>query len=649
MNMGAGAAAFPRSLLGVFFLLLIISVQAQDIDCAECHDDVVLASPAHPDVVCLDCHTNVTAEHNDDNPELAALTDEESCVECHGRIQREVGRSAHDGEAGCNDCHGAAHEITAVADLHSAVSAVRQIQNCGGCHDTEEMPLDLYVASEHGRAVLLSGLDMAPGCSDCHGGHRIYAVDNDRSPTSHENSPEMCGTCHALLLDDWQNMSAHGLAWQESEEGPVCTDCHATHDIVDPTTAASRLKSADNCGGCHEEYLTTFRDSFHGQANDLGMSTGATCADCHTPHKNLPADNPLSSVNAANLAETCGQCHDNVTANFVSFDPHNDPTDPDDNFAVYIVWFFMTALLIGVFAFFGVHDLLWLQRSLVGVLRGEFDEEKQSNGQFVKRFNLLNIRMHVVIITTFLLLALTGLPLKFHAAPWAQQLMNLLGGVDFARVIHRLAAIGTFGYMSYHLGNLFIRRVFKKERGLLWGPNSMVPQPQDLKDFFANLRYFLYFGERPAGDRWTYFEKFDYLAVFWGVMIIGLSGLMLWFPGLFTTYLPGWILNAAHVIHSDEALLATGFIFVFHFFHTHLRPESFPMDIVVFTGKMSLERFKSERAREYQRLIDNEELDNYLVAAPTARERKRAYVWGSIFLTIGVALAIGIIWALLSH
>jgi thiosulfate reductase cytochrome b subunit len=257
--------------------------------------------------------------------------------------------------------------------------------------------------------------------------------------------------------------------------------------------------------------------------------------------------------------------------------------------------------------------------------------------------------MHVVIIVTFLLLALTGLPLKFHTAPWAQTLMNLLGGIDSARVIHRIAAIGTFGYMGVHVVQIFYRWAINREKGLFWGPNSMVPQPSDLKDFWANIRYFLYAGERPAGDRWTYFEKFDYLAVFWGVMIIGLSGLVLWLPGLFTSFLPGWSLNAAYVIHSDEALLATGFIFVFHFFHTHLRPESFPMDPVVFLGKMPLQQFKTERSLEYQRLIDNNELDDYLVDAPTPDEFRRAYIWGTVFLLIGVTLAIGIILAMLSH
>lgn len=177
----------------------------------------------------------------------------------------------------------------------------------------------------------------------------------------------------------------------------------------------------------------------------------------------------------------------------------------------------------------------------------------------------------------------------------------------------------------------------------------MMPQPKDIADVFANFRYFLYLGKQPEADRWNYIEKFDYLAVFWGVMIIGLSGLMLWLPMFFTSFLPGWTINAAYVVHSDEALLATGFIFVFHFFHTHLRPGSFPMDIVIFTGKMSLDRFKLERPLEYQRLVDNNELQSYLVDPPAPSERRRAYAWGTVFLTVGVLLAVGIIWALLTH
>jgi len=633
--------------LGLAVLLSGLTVAAQELDCAKCHDDVVFSSAAHPDLVCTDCHTNVKdLKHRRG---LEPLTDEDSCGQCHGLALRSIGRSVHAGQASCVNCHGAPHEIARNDDLASAVSAINQIKQCGGCHDSEQMPLDKYLDSAHARAIFKHGLVSAPACSNCHGSHRIVPVDDERSPTSHQHTPEMCGACHTILLEEWKTESAHGMAWVDGRDGPVCTNCHSSHGVADPTTRESRLKTPDKCGTCHEEYLTSFRDSFHGQATDLGMAQGATCSDCHTPHTNLAEDDPRSSVNPANLVATCGQCHEGVTESLTSFDPHNDPTDPGDNLSVYVVWIFMTGLLIGVFAFFGVHDLLWLQRSFVALLRGELAHEREKNGPYVRRFNAMHISMHVVIITTFLLLALTGLPLKFHGAPWAQTLIGMMGGVDFARVIHRLAAIGTFGYMAFHVGNLFIRMLFKKERGLLWGPNSMTPQPRDVRDFLANIRYFLYLGDRPAGDRWTYWEKFDYLAVFWGVVIIGLSGLMLWFPMFFTSFLPGWTLNAAHVIHSDEALLATGFIFVFHFFHTHLRPESFPMDIVVFTGKMPLHKFKAERPLEYQRLVDNNELEEYLVPPPTQAEALTAYIWGTIFLTIGIALAIGIIWALLSH
>jgi cytochrome b subunit of formate dehydrogenase len=635
--------------LGFAFLLAGGAVYSQytDAECLECHDDVVVDSAAHEDVGCGECHTNVKDRKH--RRGLEPLTDEESCGECHARTLRTVNRSIHKDEASCNDCHGDPHQIKGIDKRDCAVSSVNQLQQCGACHDTPEMPLELYITSEHGRALLLSGLTAAPSCSACHGSHQIAAVDDERSRTSHLNSPEMCGECHTMLLDDWVNQGAHGAAWQAGEDGPVCTDCHSTHAIVDPTSDESRLEAPDMCGGCHEEFLATFRHSFHGQVNDLGMPEGATCSDCHTPHKNLPAADPRSSVHPDNLAETCGNCHGDVNENFLGFDPHNDETDPEDHFGVYVIWIAMTGLLIGVFAFFGVHDLLWLQRSLVGVLRGEYEEPANPSGKYVRRFNKMNIRTHIVIISTFLILALTGLPLKFHDMAWAQVLMTMLGGVDVARFLHRVAAIGTFGYLIFHVGNIFIRLVFKNERGLFWGPNSMMPQPKDVADLFANVRHFLYLGERPQGDRWTYFEKFDYLAVFWGVLVIGLSGLMLWIPEFFARFLPGWILNAAHVIHSDEALLATGFIFVFHFFHTHLRPESFPMDAVVFTGRMSLERFRSERPLEYQRLVDNNELENYLVDPPAPHEMRLAHVWGTIFLSIGVALAIGIIWALLSH
>ncbi len=640
----------PVRLISACLVLCLMAATAlgQEADCVGCHDDVAVTSQAHPDFVCADCHGDVPPDH--DGADLEPLTDEDSCAGCHRRPHRDVGRSVHADQASCTDCHGDPHDIHFVADPASAVSPVNQIRYCATCHDGESTLVQSFLGSEHGEALLLAGAaEDAPSCSGCHGAHDTLSGDNPRSRTAHANSPETCGSCHDQVFEEWRTGSAHGVAWQDGNEAAaVCVDCHTSHDVANPTADESRLASADTCGGCHADAMRTYSLGFHGKAINLGLASSANCADCHTPHRNLPADDPLSSAHPDNLVDTCGACHEGISASFVSFDPHNDPTDPDDNFAVYVVWLFMIALLLGVFGFFGLHDARWLQRAVVGVLRGEYDEDDRASGQFVRRFSSTNNRLHVVISVTFLLLALTGLPLRFDHTEWAQQLIALLGGIESARIIHRIAAVGTFGYAAYHLGQLFVRADVRRERGLFWGPDSMMPQPKDFSDIVANFKHFLYLGDRPQGDRWNYVEKFDYLAVFWGVMMIGLSGLMLWAPVWFTNFIPGWVLNAAYVVHSDEALLATGFIFIFHFFHTHLRPESFPMDIVIFTGKVSLERFRAERPLEYQRLVDNNELEAYLVDPPTRTERRNAYFWGSLALFVGIALAIGIISALLA-
>ena len=122
------------------------------------------------------------------------------------------------------------------------------------------------------------------------------------------------------------------------------------------------------------------------------------------------------------------------------------------------------------------------------------------------------------------------------------------------------------------------------------------------------FKWFFGLAPKPQLDRWTYWEKFDYWAPFWGVTIIGGSGAMLWFKGLTATYLPGWVFNVATIFHGEEAVLAAGFLFTVHFFNNHWRPDKFPLDILMFTGKMPLEEFKREHLIEYNRLVANGEL-----------------------------------------
>ena len=643
-----------------------VDTKAQTEKCLKCHDDpefksdagksmTVLADDfrrsAHRKLECADCHTAALTVRHPAN-ELGPVSPQ-VCQDCHADEMKAVATSIHGRRAAgdnaikdCTNCHDSLHTVFKGGDPQSPLSPVNQIKTCGACH--EEMMAN-YESSEHARALLKSGLTtMAPSCSSCHGTHEIHPGDEAGSKTHVANIPETCGSCHAGILTEWTD-SAHATALAAGNtDSPVCSTCHEPHAIKRVTAAGMKSEVAGRCGNCHQNDAGTFHDSFHGKATSLDHEQSAGCADCHTAHRNLPASDPRSSVHPDNLAETCGACHANVNASFLTFDPHANPSDPTRNPYVYWIWLGMTSLLIGVFGFFGLHGLLWLQRALVGKMRGEFAFGHGGSGPYVRRFSSMQMGVHITIVTSFLVLAATGLPLKFAQASWAPGLMSIFGGAEVAGWLHRIAGIVTFGYFVWHLGMLVHGWFVKRERGYFWGPRSMVPQPRDIKDFIGMMKYFLYLGPRPKFDRFTYWEKFDYLAVFWGVAIIGISGLVLWFPTAATVVLPGWALNAAYVIHSDEALLATGFIFLFHFFHTHLRPEAFPMDPVVFVGSMPLDRFKDERPLEYERLVASGKLDEYLVPPPTPAALRKAYIFGFTALVIGVALAVLIFVALLT-
>jgi len=142
-------------------------------------------------------------------------------------------------------------------------------------------------------------------------------------------------------------------------------------------------------------------------------------------------------------------------------------------------------------------------------------------------------------------------------------------------------------------------------------------------------------------------KSFDYFAVFWGIMVIGTSGLMLWFPEFFTLFMPGWVINVATIIHSDEALLATGFIFTIHFFNTHFRPEKFPMDKVIFTGRTTLEELKEERPAEYEELVAKNELEKHLAYPLNPKTVRIMVILGWAALFIGLSLVIGIIYSMI--
>ncbi|MFC2134985.1 formate dehydrogenase subunit gamma [Bacteroidota bacterium] len=278
------------------------------------------------------------------------------------------------------------------------------------------------------------------------------------------------------------------------------------------------------------------------------------------------------------------------------------------------------------------------------------NKNQPDNKKHVERFDPFSRFLHILVIVSFLSLAITGMIIKFSGVGIFQTLSHLMGGYEVTGYLHRVAAIITFAYFILHIGYI-IRK--KKHRGvpfssMLKGENSLVPNKRDLIEFGQTMKWFFGVGPRPQYGRWTYWEKFDYFAVFWGVMVIGGSGLLLWFPEFFT-YLgvPGWFINVATIIHSDEALLATGFIFTVHFFNTHFRPDKFPMDTVIFTGSVSIEEMKIDRPREYEILKKTGMLENKLVDPPSPKLVRTARIFGFIALSLGLLITIMIIYSML--
>jgi len=263
------------------------------------------------------------------------------------------------------------------------------------------------------------------------------------------------------------------------------------------------------------------------------------------------------------------------------------------------------------------------------------------------RFDGATRLLHIVVMVSFLGLSATGMPLLFSDARWATVLASLFGGFHGAGIVHRVFGAVLLGGVAWHVLNVGYRAVVRGESGLFWGPTSMVPQPKDFADLYGNVKWFFGLGPRPRFEHFAYWEKFDYWAVLWGTALMGAAGLVLWFPVAASRLLPGWMFNVALFVHGAEASLAIGFIFVVHFFNGHLRPGKFPMDLVIFTGTVPADDLRHERAAEFERLQRSGAIEQLCVPGPDRDSRIRAYAIGSLGLTIGIALVVLIVFAVM--
>src|SRR5579863_10119283 len=252
----------------------------------------------------------------------------------------------------------------------------------------------------------------------------------------------------------------------------------------------------------------------------------------------------------------------------------------------------------------------------------------KKSGRFFVRFTRAQRIMHAVLFSTFLGLAATGLPLRFSESIWARRLATEVGGFGAILFFHKLCAIVLTIAFAIHVKEIFSRGILHREKGVFWGATSMVANWKDVKDMFGHFRWFLGMGPKPVFERYAYWEKFDYWAVFWGMIVIGFSGYAMWFAPFFAHFLPGWALNAVLVIHSEEGLLAILFIFSIHFVNTHLRPGSFPMDMVIFTGVESEDEFRHKRPLEFARMLKEGKLEPGFGKKPQPGQLNSCRVFG---------------------
>jgi len=650
-------------------------------DCLDCHsaalykpqqpgekpppfvDTVMAVENVHAKngVACKHCH--VEAEKIPHPPKMAAA----ACAPCHKQATQLYRSSIHGAAraqqiteaASCVDCHGA-HDMFERTDPRSRTYSKNVETTCLRCHTNEEMAErfsftrhnigETYEESAHGR-MIAAGHQEAATCNNCHGSHDVLASRDPQSRVNRSNIPKTCGACHWVILDLYKR-SIHGQNFAKgSPDAPVCNSCHQDHRVLKTQTDQFKLVVVSNCGNCHQELLRSYRLSYHGKITQLGGIITARCSDCHGSHEILPGNDPRSMVAEGNIVATCRLCHPGANANFAKYHPHADYLNRQQYPVVFYAWLFMILLLVGTLSFFTLHTLLWFIRSTADRwMRANHHAVATNKGpaRYVWRFHLYHRLTHGLVITSFLGLTLTGFPLKYSYTGWAHQVFDLLGGFKVAGRLHRLFAVMTLAYAvmhAIHLIRIWRRRPKQSLLKMALGPSSMVLNWTDLTQFFQHIRWFLFLGPRPKFDRWTYWEKFDYWGEIWGIAIIGSTGFMLWFPILVSHIFPGWVFNVAAVVHSIEALMAAGVIFTVHFFNAHLHPDKFPMDDVIFTGKMTEQQFAEERTAEYERLRAEGRLDEILADPPSWRHLIFNRIVGFTALGIGIFLVVAIIYA----
>ena len=584
----------------------------------------------HGKLECVDCHTDVKQlPHEKENGRIKKL-EVVNCVSCHEKLNptairkktKVIGRGAN--------------PRTKTPDV------VVNTKN--------------YTQSIHGDPKK----DNNASCSTCHTAHYVFKSDDPRALNYRENSPQMCGDCHQKELALYKK-SVHGAALKTPWKGEsaTCTDCHSAHEITKAEGLSAHRIVTKNCGNCHKKEVSSYMSTTHGQLAWLGNDKVARCVDCHRGHDTHKIDDPKSMVSPQNRLETCKECHEDAGDGIVEYRPHGNTSDFEKYPAMFVVGKFMVGIVIIVLIFFYAHSILWFireykERTVVWYTDNSrsipvhVKPEKPHSDKHFQRFSWYWRLNHWALALSVMTLTFTGMAVMYPDTDWAVAVVNAIGGPGAFGTIHRIAGVIFLTSVFGH-GAVVLRRVLKNKNFEWFGPDSLLPRWKDWEDMKAMFRWFFGKGKQPQLDRWTYWEKFDYWAVYWGAIVIGLSGVVLWASPILLKFLPGWSFNIATIAHGVEAFLAVATLFVVHFFNNHFRPEKFPLDTVMFTGSWDLEEFKHERPLEYARLKESGELEKHLVEPPTKKANIIFHIIGFTLLATGITLLAMVVVGFVKH
>ncbi|MEW5944587.1 MAG: cytochrome b/b6 domain-containing protein [bacterium] len=608
-----------------------------------------LHESVHKDIHCVQCHRGARLDPRREHMTSITLVE---CGDCHyegnrvGAPQKDIAADYYAGVHGqslladskslaphCWDCH-TGHSVKKPNVKESSVDRERVVEICTGCH-YDERKMRKYNL----RASLIVQFDKTPHavartergnmesaiCTDCHGNHNIKHRDEPSNPLSHDNLPRTCGRCHEKVFETYKT-SVHGADWLNgNRDVPVCSTCHGEHEIrhikrKDATVYASNIVSL--CSDCHadenlrwrygieEDPVRTYRETYHGIEGRFGDVRVANCASCHGFHDILHPEDPRSSVNPANLPRTCGACHKPAELNLNLGKIHDETEPAGSNLLSYIrlAYVILIAGSLGGMLFFISTDLLG------GALRRRRKAPRRHTATYpappspapgsglppddleILRWPRVYRIQHFILIASFTVLAVTGIPLVLPDL--FSSLLRNRWLYESRGIVHRAAGGVMIAMCLYHVLFVALNRFARKD--IL----AMIPRPKDALDAAQTVLYNLTLRkEHPKLPRYNFIEKFEYLAMVWGSFVMVVTGLVLTFGTPLLQYFPKWVFDAATLIHKFEAILATLSILVWHMYTVHLCPDFFPMNRVFLTGMIKMRNLRKHHGAEYDEIV----------------------------------------------